>query len=238
MLTRQSIASGQYLDSFEHLPVNLRWSVERIAQSMADTLRAKPEGGAIWVFAYGSLLWNPLLEFVERQRATLIGWHRSFCLRMVAGRAHPDAPGRMLAVEPGGVTQGAAFRLDDQHATEELRLMWIREMVTGAYAPTWSPVTLGDGSTVLAIVFVANPSRPQYEADASVDAIAPMIGVARGQHGSNADYVFQLQAALRELGAHDSYVDALATALQRILRSFSPTQTSFDTQGDSYVRKS
>lgn len=238
MLTRHSIVSGAYLDSFDTLPPNLRWSTERIEQSMADTLRARPQDSALWVFAYGSLIWNPMLEFAERRNATLIGWHRSFCVRIIAGRAHPETPGRMLAVEPGGSTQGLAFRLDDVSASDELRVMWIREMVTGSYAPTWAPVTLDDGLTVMAIVFVANPSSAQYEANVSVEHIAPMIAAASGPFGSNADYVCQLQAALREMDAHDSYVHALAETLQCRTSSIFSSPNQFDSQGDSHERKS
>ena len=238
MLTRQSIISGAYLDSFDTLPPQLRWSTERIEQSMADTLRAKPQHSAVWVFAYGSLIWNPMLEFAERRHATLIGWHRSFCVRIVAGRARPETPGRMLAVEPGGATQGLAFRLDDANATDELRMMWIREMVTGSYAPSWAPVTLDDGRTVMAIVFVADPSSPQYEAEISAHQIAPMVAVAHGPLGSNADYVCQLQAALHDIGAYDSYVHELADLLRCRAYPIPSDPNQFDSQGDSHERNS
>ncbi len=238
MLTRQSIISGAYLDSFDTLPPHQRWSAERIAQSMADTLRARPHDSALWVFAYGSLIWNPMLEFAERRPATLIGWHRSFCVRIVAGRAHPETPGRMLAVEPGGATEGLAWRLDDVNALDELRVMWIREMVTGSYAPTWAPVTLDDGRTVMAIVFVADPSSPQYAADISAVQIAPMIAAAQGPLGSNADYVCQLQAALHGMGVHDSYVHELAGLLRCRTSSTPSYPHQFDSQGDSHERKS
>jgi cation transport protein ChaC len=215
MLTRNAIASGAYLEKFEALPEGLRWSRERIEQSLASTMRERRHPGDIWIFAYGSLIWNPLLDFAEQRPAVLHGWHRSFCLRIVAGRGTPEVQGRMLALEPGGSTQGVAFRLCETSAAEELRLTWIREMVSGSYCPRWADITLDDGSSARAIAFTANPAGLQYEADASVAAVAPMVAAASGFFGTNADYVFRLRQALQELGAQDDYIAALADELQR-----------------------
>jgi len=216
MLTRQSISSGIYLESFETLPDNVRWSLERIERSLAETMLARPHSGDVWVFGYGSLIWNPLLNFKGRQPATLQGWHRSFCIGMIAGRATPQAPGRMLALEPGGTTQGVAFRLCEVTADEELLLLWIREMPTGAYRPTWATIILADGSEAMAIAFVADPSFVLYEQDSSVASVAACIAAASGTHGSNADYVFKLESALADGGETDTYIQALADELKRL----------------------
>jgi cation transport protein ChaC len=172
----------------------------------------RPEGD-LWVFAYGSLMWNPLLRFAQRSAAVLHGWHRSFCLHIVAGRATPTEPGRMLALEEGGFTRGMAFRLHEDSINEELRLVWIREMVMGSYMPIWAPVALADGTQANAIAFVANPAGPQFKPHSSIAAIAQQIARAKGSFGSNADYVHQLKAALDEMGTHDEYVHSLATEL-------------------------
>jgi len=215
MLTRHAITSGAYLESFYKECADI-WSAERIQQSLDATLAARPaqQSGDIWVFAYGSLIWNPLLDYAERRPATLDGWHRSFCLRMVAGRGSADTPGRMLALEPGGSTQGMAFRLDAAKAMAELRVMWVREMVAGSYRPIWARVALAGGGVATAIVFVADTGQPQYRADSSVGAIAHLVGAASGAFGGNADYVFQLELALRELGAEDAYIASLADELR------------------------
>lgn len=212
MLTRQAIASGAYLEDLRSLHPDQVWTLERIEASLRDTLRARPDGD-LWVFAYGSLMWNPMLNYLQRSAAVLRGWHRSFCLRIVAGRATPTSPGRMLALEQGGSTQGVAFRFSEGTLQEELRLLWIREMAMGAYTSIWSPITLDDGSEAKAIVFVADTGRPQFQHDSTIASIAPQIAQAQGAFGSNADYVFQLKAALDELGTHDEYVHCLASTL-------------------------
>lgn len=210
MLTKQMIASGDYLLNFGHIPEGILWTLERIEQSMHDTLSRRPDQGEFWIFGYGSLIWNPLLSFAGQQAATLHGWHRSFCLRMIAGRATAELPGRMLALEPGGSTQGIAFRLTEAMADEELLLLWIREMPTGAYQPVWTRIELEDGREVTALVFVAAPDHPLYESDSTVAAIASSIARAEGPMGSNADYVHKLCAALADSGMTDEYIDTLS----------------------------
>jgi glutathione-specific gamma-glutamylcyclotransferase len=216
MLNRNAICSGAYLDSFDSLPGEMLWSLAQIDASLAQTLRQRPSDGDVWVFAYGSLMWNPISEFDCRRIATLHGWHRSFCIRLIAGRGTPEQPGRMLALEPGGSTQGVALRLCRATAAEELRILWIREMVTGAYRPSWASVTLDDGTQVSAIAFVAEHENSQYEGDSRASAIAPSMAVATGLFGTNAEYVFKLKNALADCSLTDSYIDELACELTRI----------------------
>lgn len=213
MLTKQVICSGEYLRKFSDVPPELLWSLERIRQSMEHTLQARPDDGDLWVFGYGSLIWNPMLDFAEQQRATLHGWHRSFCLRMIAGRASIDTPGRMLALQPGGETHGVAFKVSQEVATDELLCLWIREMPTGAYRPLWIPVQLAEGGEVNALVFVAEPDHPLFEADARIETIAGHVGQAQGPMGSNVDYVHRLCCALSESGITDEYIGALSAEL-------------------------
>jgi len=223
LLTRALISSDAYLEHFDGVPKEILWTKERIENSFTETMRARPQAGDgrsgpgdIWIFGYGSLIWNPLLNFNRRHWAFLHGWHRSFCLRMIAGRGCIQMPGRMLALEPGGTTLGVAFRLSKATAEEELRLVWAREMQTGVYRPIWSSVMLEDGREAMAIAFVADPTHPLYEKDPTVSAVAPLIIAASGSLGTNADYVFNLQAALARSGRRDDYVDALADELRRL----------------------
>lgn len=215
MLTRQAIDSGEYIDHFESLP-NL-WTMDCIQSSLVETMKSRPAGtDGVWIFAYGSLMWNPMVHFDRRQVCTLYGWHRSFCLRMEIGRASSEMPGRMLALESGGHTHGVALRLSPSTMEEELLLIWIREMVLGSYKPTWAPVTLDDDTETHAIAFVADTSREQYVPDSCVTTVAPLVARAAGKFGSNAEYLFNLHAALNECGLRDSYIDELADAVQRI----------------------
>jgi cation transport protein ChaC len=228
MLNRDAICSGAYLGSFDSLPKELLWTQAQIDASLAETMRFRPDGGDVWVFAYGSLMWNPISKFDTRRIATLHGWHRSFCMRVIAGRGSPDQPGRMLALEPGGSTQGVALRLCPSTLEDELRILWTREMVTGAYRPTWAPITLDDGTETLAIAFVADREQSQYEADSGASVIAPSMAVATGSFGTNAEYVFKLQRALADCNMSDPYIDELASELTRPGETASPREPALE----------
>jgi len=59
--------------------------------------RAWQEGQDVWVFGYGSLLWNPAFDAVEQVSAVLAGWHRAFCIRLTRFRGTLEEPGLMMA---------------------------------------------------------------------------------------------------------------------------------------------
>src|SRR3954451_15415737 len=103
---------------------------EERAASLAATLKHRPgPRHGVWVFAYGSLIWNPAIHYVERRFARVYGWHRTFCLSTIAGRGSPDMPGLVLGLDRGGACTGAAFRIAEEGLEEELRILWRREML-------------------------------------------------------------------------------------------------------------
>ena len=55
--------------------------------------------GDLWVFGYGSLMWDPAMEFAEVRRGRTKLYARSFCLWDVGGRGSLDRPGLMLAID-------------------------------------------------------------------------------------------------------------------------------------------
>ncbi len=67
----------------------------------------------MWVFGYGSLLWNPGFAFEQKQVATLSGWHRSFCMRSIHHRGTDAHPGLVLALdaETQANCQGLALKV-------------------------------------------------------------------------------------------------------------------------------
>lgn len=214
MLTRELIRTGTYLDSFQDLPEQPRWSAQRIESSMHETLAQRDPAQPVWLFAYGSLIWNPCLRYEETQRAVLPGWHRSFCIRLLDGRANVQLPGRMLALQAGGATAGVVFRLSENDLADELLLVWVREMVHGLYRPIWASADLADGRNVPILTFVADTTHPVYEGDSSIAATSTIIAHASGHLGSNRDYLLQLESALKQYELRDDYIAALATAVR------------------------
>ena len=136
MITRDFLMNADCKTAFGAIEESLLWSAEQRAASLAATLACRPDEGPVWIFGYGSLMWNPALEFTESCTGTLVGWHRAFCLRLTAGRGTAHQPGRMLALKEGGRTTGVAYRLPEETLEQELTLLWKREMITGCYLPT------------------------------------------------------------------------------------------------------
>ena len=181
---------------------------EQLSASLTATLAKRPKGAGWWVFGYGSLLWNPLFPIAEARAAMVHGLHRSFCLRSLASRGTPDRPGLVLALEPGGVCRGVAYRLPAPLAMDELHLLWRREMVVGAYRPRWVKLQSAERRLV-ALTFVVRRDHVQY-ARLAHDQQAAIIADACGAFGSSCDYLMRTRAALAAHGIIDGYLESLA----------------------------
>jgi cation transport protein ChaC len=188
---------------------------EALSASLTATLTARPKGSGWWVFAYGSLLWNPLFPFAEARRARLRGYHRRFCLWSLASRGRPDAPGLVLGLDRGGSCQGVIYRLPAPLAMDELHLLWRREMVTGAYRPRWVNVD-ADGKRMTALAFIMRRDHSQYAGPITMHEQARVIASACGAFGSSADYLERTRIALVSHGVVDPYLEDLAAAVKRL----------------------
>lgn len=215
LLTRENILSGKYVSTHQRLfPAGMLWNMDQIYLSMQSVLMNRVAEKPVWVFAYGSLMWNPLIAIEEMQRAQLKGWQRRFCIRLTSGRATPEHPGRMLSLDVGGCTDGIAFRLADTDLERELSIIWIREMITGLYRPVWSEVILADGTQVDALAFVSEINHPFYEPESSPYTVAELASSATGYIGTNAEYITQLATTLGAWGIEDEYIDELIVELE------------------------
>ena len=186
------------------------------AVSLAETLAARPPGfDGVWVFAYGSLIWNPAIHFEERRVARIHGWHRRFCLSTIAGRGTPEVPGLVLGLDRGGACTGAAFRIAESAMQQELGLLWQREMLSGSYQPRWVAVRGADGVPFAqAISFMIRRDGPYYTGLLSDAELVRRLATARGALGSSAEYLFRTRDGLRSLGLRDRHVEAQALAVE------------------------
>lgn len=178
--------------------------------SLRTFLAGRPKGD-VWLFGYGSLMWNPAIRVEERRTATISGWHRAFCLSGTAGRGSPDKPGLFLGLDEGGHCTGAAFRIIEQNVESELSLIWIREMLCGAYVPRWVDL-LDDQSNVFAtaITFTINRTTKFYAGHLSRDIVVQRLSTAFGGLGTSADYLFKTRDNLRAFGTPDPVIEELA----------------------------
>jgi len=217
-LTRESILDGTLHASVRALlgsNVRVMTDAERAAQVQAILARA-PRPGRIWVFAFGSLIWNPTFHFVERRTARIYGFHRQFCLWSRAGRGSPGQPGLMLSLESGGSCTGVAYRLARSAAATELDVLWRREMFTMAYRPVWATAHTPKGLEP-AIAFSANREHERYAPALGDEAIARYLATGAGPIGRCCDYLFETTRHLRQLGLRDRRLEALEAKVRMLL---------------------
>lgn len=172
-----------------------------------------PVDAGFWVFAYGSLIWQPGFAFADRRVATLHGYRRAFCMSSIVYRGTPDAPGLVLALDRGdgaGHCVGVAYRIAPEGAAATLAGLRERELVSYAYSEALLCVELEDGARVEALAYVSNPSHPQYRGGLGLDAQAEIIAHAVGPRGPNEEYLRNTVAGLDALGLHDPELAELA----------------------------
>jgi glutathione-specific gamma-glutamylcyclotransferase len=167
----------------------------------------------LWIFAYGSLIWDPCFDPVERMVARLTGWHRSFCMKSVRYRGTEAEPGLVLALDEraGAQCDGIAFRISADAAEGTLSVLRERELgITSAYVERRLPVDLTDGRRVGAVTFVIDRSHGQYCGTLSLEEQARLIAVRMGVRGPNRDYLWNTAEHLTQLGLSDPDLDWLA----------------------------
>lgn len=167
----------------------------------------------VWIFGYGSLLWRPDLPFVERRVGHVRGWARRFWQGSPDHRGRPGAPGRVVTLvrRPGARCDGIAYRVRGADAAGVLARLDRREQAGYERLVERMRSPVGD---VDVVAYVATPGNPNFLGPAPVDAIAAEIRVRSGPSGTNLDYALRLARALRDLGAVDEHVFAVAERLR------------------------
>jgi len=192
--------------------------------SLREILDGREPGSDVWLFGYGSLVWNPLVHHEERRVARLHGFHRSFCLWSHVNRGSLQKPGLVLGLDSGGSCRGVVFRIAGRHAAEELRLLWRREMVLGAYAPRWATVEAGN-ETLRAIAFFANRDHANYAGKLPLETVLKTLVSARGQLGTPAEYLLETVRGLIEHGVRDPYLLELRKRVLAMHPELAPSRT-------------
>lgn len=166
----------------------------------------------MWVFGYGSLIWNPEFPVAEQVIARATGWHRSFCMRSIHHRGTEENPGLVLALDadPAAHCDGVAFRVTPGAEEATLQALRDRELISSAYLEHWLPVDLTDGRQVQALVFVIDPDHVQYCGGLPLEEQAQIIAQAIGGRGANRDYLISTASHLATLGIGDADLEWLA----------------------------
>jgi cation transport protein ChaC len=177
---------------------------------------SRPAPDDLWVFGYGSLIWNPGFAFVEQAPARLIGAHRALCIYSLVHRGTPERPGLVLGLDRGGVCHGVAFRVAAARREATIAYLRAREQVTNVYRETVRQVVLDHdgGRRARALVYVADRRHPQYAGALSADEQLRLVRQGHGGAGPNAAYVLSTVAALESRGIRDARLHRLAALLR------------------------
>lgn len=177
--------------------------------------------GDLWVFGYGSLMWKPGFDHVERRLARLDGFRRSFCLESWHYRGTPERPGLVLGLDwaPGAACTGVALRVDPGEAMQVRDYLAARELVSYAYFETLYPVTLLDGRAaqggeVEALCYIVDRTHEQYAGGLSPEEQARRILAAAGSAGPNAEYLVKTLTRLAEFGIADLELENLGALVR------------------------
>lgn len=216
VLTRELMAAGGVAAMIAREAPGMRiLSDEERAASLAETLACRPEG-PVWLFAYGSLIWNPTIQSLESRVVHVRGWHRAFCLSTRAGRGSPDNPGLVLGLDEGGACTGVAYRVAEDILEAELELLWRREMVAGSYIPSWLEAEDADGNPAGPVLaFIMNHDSEQYAGCLERAEIIRRLATAAGTLGSAADYLYQTCDGLRLNGIPDADLEMLEVEVRQ-----------------------
>ena len=177
---------------------------------------AARDGEPFWVFAYGSLIWNPGFDPAERRPAILRDFRRSFCMRSIHHRGSEAHPGLVLALDfaEGASCAGLALRVRHHETREVMEALRERELISSAYLEKWVELETEAGP-VTAVAFVIDRDHAQYAGGLPPEAQADIIAAASGGRGTNADYLFQTVEALDGLSIADGELAELATLVRR-----------------------
>lgn len=170
--------------------------------------------GEFWVFGYGSLMWRPGFEHVEKSRARLHGYRRALCIISRVHRGTPEKSGLVLGLDKGGSCVGVAFRVEDHLRENVIAYLRERELVTNAYKEKIIPARLGDGRPVNVLTYVVDRAHPQYSGALSPEQAAERVRGAVGQSGTNEDYVFNTVDHLGALGIRDHWLEGIAKIIR------------------------
>lgn len=171
----------------------------------------------MWVFGYGSLIWNPGFPVAETRIARACGWHRSFCMRSIHHRGTVADPGLVLALDhaPDAHCDGVAFAVTPGAEAQTLASLRERELISSAYLERHLPLATDQGP-IDALAYVIDPDHDQYCGGLGLEEQARIIARATGGRGPNRDYLWSTAAHLADLGIADPDLEWLAARVRQL----------------------
>jgi glutathione-specific gamma-glutamylcyclotransferase len=171
--------------------------------------------GDLWVFGYGSLMWRPGFDYLEKVPARLIGEHRALCVYSFDHRGTPERPGLVLGLDRGGACRGIAYRVAAKLRGDTIAYLRGREQTTNVYREVMRSVWLDNEprERVAALTYVADRGHVQYAGRLPLAEQLRIVQQGHGRSGNNRDYVLSTVKAIEAEGFRDAPLHQLALML-------------------------
>ena len=186
-------------------------------RTAAGILERLDTQGAVWVFAAGSLIWNPRMEVAERRAAQVTGWRRAFCLTDRRFRGCPTTPGLMMSLDRGGACSGVVLRMDTGDDPQAALVSLLQKEPP---VPPEHVTAETEAGPVEAILFAVDPVFPLYRPEPAMEELADMLASAVGHIGTMAEYLLNTVTELERAGVHDLHLwrlqEMVAERLERL----------------------
>ena len=199
-----------------------------IATDGPDIALALAERGDLWIFGYGSLMWDPGFHHAESHPAVVHGYHRRFCVYSYNYRGTRAQPGLVLGLDRGGTCKGIVYRVPRRQAKATLAYLWERELDGGVYRFRKLRARLRR-RVVEAYSCIVDRTHPGYAAELSIEETARLICQGVGKRGLCLDYLENTVRHIEALGLTDGHLHRLLEVVQRRAADERPRRASGET---------
>ncbi len=216
-LTSKNISSGILRNEIKSFAKNsIVLSDKELLKLRRNIIPDHGIGKRIYIFAYGSLLWNPTFKYLEEIPASIFGYNRKFCMITKLGRGNIKNPGLMLGLDRGGMCQGSVYKLRKENEIKEIDLLFKREMITKSYIPKLIKTKLINGKNVTSLAFVMDQKNKNYLPNLDPKKIARMLFKASGILGNGEEYILNTILSLQELNFVDKRMNLIYDHIQTL----------------------
>lgn len=195
------------LEVFKQWP-ELHWAIEKLhsddyRQTSRRNALSEHDAGDLWIFAYGSLMWDPAFVFEEVRRARVPDHARRFILKeTMGGRGTREAPGLMAALDKGNGCEGLIYKISSDRIEAETENLWRREMIAPGYIPQFVDAQI-DNTSVRALTFVADYEADTIQPDLHRDEQIECLTSGQGVLGTSMEYLENIVDQFSALGIID-----------------------------------
>jgi cation transport protein ChaC len=220
-LTEELVALVDRIEPDPGLEQGMQEPTDEYYSSLVTSLLEQNSPDELWVFAYGSLIWNPGFEVEKAIPALAVGWHRSYCITLTRCRGTPLCPSLMLAIDRGGSCRGVALRLPAKDRFSQLRTLMQREIdaLPATYIPRWITIQTEDGPRP-ALTFVVDTKGPAYAGKLPLDHVARTLAISAGHLGSSAVYLHKTVSHIDAHGIRDRNLWEIQRRVAKEIRGF------------------